>query len=148
MKKKILSMAAAVLLVTNVYAQNFTAQQRRVLTEISSYVSKVGYSVEEKNDMLKIKDDGAVYYLEMAKEETDPLFVRFTRRLSFNSSFKKDVAKDHLAALSRKFGIKALLKENEVVLVFDMFFSSSSQLKDCLSSVMKQFDAAYEQLTE
>ena len=66
MKKKILSMAAAVLLVTNVYAQNFTAQQRRVLTEISSYVSKVGYSVEEKNDMLKIKDDGAVYYLEMA----------------------------------------------------------------------------------
>ena len=148
MKKKILSMVAAVLLTANVYAQNYTAQQKRVLSEISSYVSKAGYSVEEKENGLKFKDDGAVYYVEMSQEDTNPLFVRICRYVPFKSTLKKEVVKENIVDLNSTYGIKTIIRDNEVLLASDMFLTKASQLTNVFHTIMKEFSYVYEELTE
>lgn len=146
MKKLILSLMLAILSSLGIYAQNYSMHQKEVIAEISSYLRGNDYSVEEKPNGLKFKSDGVTYYVEVSHEDKNPMFVSLKRYIQFGGSIKRANVISNLEELNKSFGVKVIVRKNEVVLSSEMFISESSHFTDAFNTMFTQIKSVYKEI--
>ena len=146
MKKIILSLILAILSSLGIYAQNYSMHQKGVIAEISSYLRKNGYSIEERPNGLKFKSEGASYYVEVSYEDKNPMFVSLKRYVKFGGSIKRANVISNLDELNKSFGVKVIILKNEVVLSSELFISEALHFTYAFNTMFRQIQSVYKEI--
>lgn len=144
--KKILFSLALMLVTANISAQSYNSRQKQLISQISSYLSRQGYSVEDQNDGLKFKNEGVNYYIEVSKDDSYPMFLRFCRYVKYSESIKQDDVNKQLNSYNAKLGIKVSCNESGLIIATEMFLSTSSDFTDVFPTLLSQIKATYKQV--
>lgn len=130
------------------FAQDYNDVQNEFRSDAASFLDSEGFSVEYQDDGLKLKREGKIYYFEISKEDTNPLYVRFRRYIKYDSSLTKAKACENLNDFNVKFGVKAFCLEKSIVLSTEMYVNDISGFKYIFNDVYGQTESAYDLLTE
>lgn len=147
MKKNCL-LLVLILMSIGMSAQNYSTQQKKLISQISSYLSTEGYLAESQKDGLKFKHEGVNYYVEVSEEDQSPMFVRLCRYVKYSETIKQEDVVKKLNTYNAKLGIKVSCQENSLSIAAEMFVSSSSDLTDVFPTLLQQIKATYSQITD
>jgi len=125
------------------YAARYNARQEALITAIEKNLKEQSYTVERKDDGLKFKDEGVTYYIEVDKDETNPMYVRLCRYVKFDDNIKRDKVMKKLNDLNAKYAVKAYCKEKNVILSSEMFVTSAAQFNYAFKDMMSLMKKAY-----
>lgn len=140
--KKILLSIAFVFATRFICAQDYNTQQKQLVTQISNYLSGQGYSAEEQKDGLKFKSEGVNYYVEIDKEEQNPMYLRLCRYLKFDDKLTREKVIKNLNAMNVKYGVKVSCQEKNVLVSFEMFLTKSSEFTYAFKDILSQVKSA------
>ena len=145
---KILSIILFGMLSLGVNAQDYTSSQLDLIMSVQEFLNIEGYHPERQDDGLKFTKNGAVYYVEVSKENTAPMYLRLRRYVRYNDKLSKESIGKNINDYNVKFGVKAICRENAVVLSMEMYLSEASQFIGIFDKCMYQLMSAYRNLTE
>lgn len=146
--RKLLSLAVCFFLTINIFAQTYSTEQKRLISDISSYLSKEGYSPEEQKDGLKFRSEGTNYYVEVSSEDKSPMFLRLCRYVRFSDEIKPEKAVNELNSYNAKLAVKVSSTDNGLVLASEMFVRKQSDFTDVFPTLLMLIKATYQQITE
>lgn len=109
------------------YAAEFNDSQEALRTAIETSLKSKDYTVERQDDGLKFKSEGVNYFIEISKDETNPMYVRLTRYIRFDDKIKREDVMAKLIDYNSKFAVKAYCKEKNLILTADMYVTSADQ---------------------
>lgn len=117
------------------YAAGYTPRQEALLASIESHLKKEGYMPERQDDGLKFKSDDSNYYIEISKDDINPMYVRLTRYIKFNEKIKRDDVMEKLKDYNLTYAVKAYCKEKNLILSADMLVTTSEQFTNVFSDL-------------
>lgn len=135
-----------VVLLGVLYAANaagYNAKQEALISAIEKNLKEQSYSVERQDDGLKFKSEGVTYYVEVDKDETNPMYVRLCRYVKFDDKIKRDKVMKNLNDLNAKYAVKAYCKEKNVILSTEMFVTSAAQFNYAFNDMLSLMKSAY-----
>lgn len=118
------------------YAAGFNARQEALRTAIETNLRSKGYSVERQDDGLKFKSEGVNYFIEIGKDDTNPMYVRMSRYIKFDDNLKRDDAMARLKEYNATIAVKAYCKEKNLILSSDMFVTSADQFTYAVNDLL------------
>lgn len=124
-------------------SNKFNLAQESLLSAIESNLKNIGLEVEQDNDGLKFKCDGGTYFIEVDKDEINPMYVRLCRYIRFDDTFKRETAMRILNDLNAKYTIKASCKERNMILSAEMFVASADQFNYAFNDMLSLMKSAY-----
>lgn len=124
-------------------AAGYNAKQEALISAIEKNLKEQSYSVERQDDGLKFKSEGVTYYVEVDKDETNPMYVRLCRYVKFDDKIKRDKVMKKLNDLNAKYAVKAYCKEKNVILSAEMFVTSAAQFNYAFSDMLSLMKSAY-----
>lgn len=125
-------------------AAGYNAKQEALISEIEKNLKEQSYSVERQDDGLKFKSEGVTYYIEVDKDETNPMYVRLCRYVKFDDKIKRDKVMKKLNDLNAKYAVKAYCKEKNVIFSAEMFVTSADQFNYAFNDMLSLIKSAYE----
>lgn len=125
------------------FAAGYNAKQETLISAIEKNLKEQGYSVERQDDGLKFKSEGVAYYVEVDKDETNPMYVRLCCYIKFDDKIKRDRVMKKLNDLNAKDAVKAYCKEKNVILSAEMFVTSASQFNYAFNDMLSLMKSAY-----
>ncbi len=146
--KKILFLFAFTWLTISMYAQTYNAEQKRLIADISSYLSKEGYSPEEQKDGLRFRSEGTNYYVEVSSEDKSPMFLRLCRYVRFSDEIKQEDALKELNSYNMKLAVKVSSTDNGLILASEMFVRRHTDFTDVFPTLLSLIKATYQQISE
>lgn len=141
--KRILMLVVLLGALITANAVGYNAKQEALISAIEKNLKEQSYSVERQDDGLKFKSEGATYYIEVDKDETNPMYVRLCRYVKFDDKIKRDKVMKKLNDLNAKYAVKAYCKEKNVILSAEMFVTSSSQFNYAFNDMLSLMKSAY-----
>lgn len=147
--KKIL--LVAILSIVNIYcsySEDYSSSQLDLIKSVQEFLDTEGYHPERQDDGLKFTKNGASYYVEVSKEDTAPMYLRLRRYVRYSDKLSKESIGKNINDYNVKYGVKALCRENAVVLSLEMYLSDASQFIGIFDKCMYQLMSAYRNLTE
>ena len=145
MKRTFLSLVL-IAVFASMSAQDYSTQQKQLITQISSYLSKEGYLAESQKDGLKFKHEGINYYVEVSEDDRSPMFVRLCRYVKYSDKIKQEEVVKHLNSYNAKLGIKVGCSDNSLHIAAEMFVSSASDFTEVFPTLLRQIKATYNQI--
>lgn len=146
--KILLSILLFGMLSLGVNAQDYTSSQLDLIKSVQEFLDTEGYHPERQDDGLKFTKNGASYYVEVSKEDTAPMYLRLRRYVRYSDKLSKESIGKNINDYNVKYGVKALCRENAVVLSLEMYLSDASQFIGIFDKCMYQLMSAYRNLTE
>lgn len=125
-------------------AAGYNAKQEALISAIEKNLKEQSYSVERQDDGLKFKSEGVTYYIEVDKDETNPMYVRLCRYVKFDDKIKRDKVMKKLNDLNAKYAVKAYCKEKNVIFSAEMFVTSADQFNYAFNDMLSLIKSAYE----
>lgn len=141
--KRILMLVVLLGALFTVNAAGYNAKQEALISAIEKNLKEQSYSVERQDDGLKFKSEGVTYYVEVDKDETNPMYVRLCRYVKFDDKIKRDKVMKKLNDLNAKYAVKAYCKEKNVILSAEMFVTSAAQFNYAFSDMLSLMKSAY-----
>lgn len=136
MKKTIIVAIAAFLNVLLVYSQNYNTSQQGLINGIADFLESEGYKPEKVDDGLKFTYSGKVYYIEVSRTDTEPMYLRLRRYIKYTTKYTKDAVAEQLNSYNALLGVKALCSEKAVILSSEMFLTDSSDFTSIFDYLM------------
>ena len=125
------------------FAAGYNAKQEALISAIEKNLKEQSYSVERQDDGLKFKSEGVAYYVEVDKDETNPMYVRLCRYVKFDDKIKRDKIMKQLNDLNAKYAVKAYCKEKNVIFSAEMFVTSADQFNYAFNDMLSLMKSAY-----
>jgi hypothetical protein len=125
-------------------AAGYNAKQEALISAIEKNLKEQSYSVERQDDGLKFKSEGVTYYIEVDKDETNPMYVRLCRYVKFDDKIKRDKVMKKLNDLNAKYAVKAYCKEKNVIFSAEMFVTTADQFNYAFNDMLSLIKSAYE----
>lgn len=141
MRKLLLSLVMSICLTLS-FAQNYNREQETLRDEIRSYLSQQGFNPQNQIDGLKFKSDGKNYYVEIDKDETNPMFVRLCRYIKFDERISRERILENLNSYNVKYGVKVSCQEKDIQVVTEMFVLSASDFTCVFADLLSQVKSA------
>lgn len=129
-------------------ASNYTAKQEALISGIEKNLKSLNYSVERVDDGLKFRSEGVTYYIEVDKDETNPMYLRLCRYVKFDDKIKRDQLMRKINDLNTIFAVKTYCKEKNVVLAAEMFLTSAAQFNNAFKDLMSLIKTAYQKIEQ
>ncbi len=101
--KRILMLVVLLGTLITASAAGYNAKQEALISAIEKNLKEQSYSVERQDDGLKFKSEGVTYYIEVDKDETNPMYVRLCRYVKFDDKFERDCVMKKLTDLIAKY---------------------------------------------
>lgn len=146
--KKFILVALATFFALNIDAQNYNSTQETLRNQIANFLDDKGYKTEKQDDGLKFKVDGVAYYVEIDKEEKNPMYVRLCRYLKYSDNMPRSTVAKNINDYNVKFGVKVCCLNKWVVISSEMFITKASQFNYVFSKLLSQMEGAYDELTD
>jgi len=141
--KRILMLVVLVGTLFSVSAYGYNAKQEALISAIEKNLKEQNYSVERQDDGLKFKSEGATYFIEVDKDEINPMYVRLCRYVKFDDNIKRNEVMKKLNDLNAKFAVKAYCKEKNVIFSAEMFVTSATQFNYAFNDMLSLMKSAY-----
>lgn len=132
----------------NIEAAGYTTKQKRLRTEIFSFLEQKGYSPSEQTDGLKFKASGVTYYVEIDSTAINPMYVRLRRYVKFGDSFKRSDVSKNINDYNKKLGVKVFCLDKSIVLSVEMFVTEAKYFTYAFESLLSQLQSSYKELTK
>lgn len=129
-------------------AANYNAKQEALISGIEKNLKSLNYSVERVDDGLKFRSEGVTYYIEVDKDETNPMYLRLCRYVKFDDKIKRDQLMRKINDLNTIFAVKTYCKEKNVVLAAEMFLTSAAQFNNAFKDLMSLIKTAYQKIEQ
>lgn len=129
-------------------AANYNAKQEALISGIEKNLKSLNYSVERVDDGLKFRSEGVTYYIEVDKDETNPMYLRLCRYVKFDDKIKRDQLMRKINDLNTIFAVKTYCKEKNVVLAAEMFLTSATQFNNAFKDLMSLIKTAYQKIEQ
>lgn len=133
--KRILMIAMLAVTMLSTFAAGYNSRQEALLTGIEKYLKSEGYSLERRDDGLKFMSNGETYYVELDKDDTDPMFVRVVKYIKFDDKIKRSDVMRNLKEYNSTVTVKAYCKERNLILSTEMFVTNTEQFKTVFGEV-------------
>lgn len=130
------------------YAVGFNASQEALRTAIETDLKNKGYSVERQDDGLKFKSEGINYFIEISKEDTNPMYVRLSRYIKFDDKIKREDVMAKLKDYNSTYAVKAYCKEKNLILTADMIVTSADQFTYVFGDLLSLMKSAAENINK
>lgn len=128
------------------YAAEYNQKQEALRSAIESSLKSDGYNVERQDDGLKFNSEGVNYFIEISKEDTNPMYVRLTRYIKFDDNLKRDDVMAKLKEYNSTYAVKAYCKEKNLILSADMLVTSADQFTSVLGDLLSLLKSAAESI--
>lgn len=132
----------------SINAQDYTTAQETLRSEISSYLSRKGFNPERQSDGLRFKSEGVNYYIEIDKNEKEPMYLRLCRYIKFDEKLTREKVMEGLNGLNVKYGVKVSCQEKNVLVSFEMFVTKSADFTYVFSELFSQVKSACAKVNE
>lgn len=129
-------------------AQDYNSAQEALRRDISVFLQKQGISSDNQDDGLKIKIRGVTYYIEIDKEETNPMLVCLRRYVKYSEDVQKEDVAANLNTYNAQFGVKVLCREKAVVISAEMYVTEALQFNDVFNTLLMRMETTYESITD
>ena len=130
------------------YATGYNQKQEALRSTIESSLKSKGYTVERQDDGLKFKSEGITYFVEISKDDTNPMYVRLTRYIKFDDKIKRDDVMAKLKDYNSTYAVKAYCKEKNLILSADMLVTSADQFTCVVSDLLSLMKSAAENINK
>ena len=130
------------------YAAGYNQKQEALRSTIESSLKSKGYTVEHQDDGLKFKSEGITYFVEISKDDTNPMYVRLTRYIKFDDKIKRDDVMAKLKDYNSTYAVKAYCKEKNLILSADMLVTSADQFTNVVSDLLSLLKSAAENINK
>ena len=130
------------------YAAGYNQKQETLRSTIESSLKSKGYTVERQDDGLKFKSEGITYFVEISKEDKNPMYVRLTRYIKFDDKIKRDDVMAKLKDYNSTYAVKAYCKEKNLILSADMLVTSADQFTNVISDLLSLMKSAAENINK
>lgn len=130
------------------YAVGFNASQEALRTAIETDLKNKGYTVERQDDGLKFKSEGINYFIEISKEDTNPMYVRLSRYIKFDDKIKREDVMAKLKDYNSTYAVKAYCKEKNLILTADMIVTSADQFTYVFGDLLSLMKSAAENINK
>lgn len=146
--KRILMFAVLIGTILSSYAAGFNQKQEALRSAIESSLKGKGYTVEREEDGLKFKSEGVNYFIEISKDDTNPMYVRLSRYIKFDDKIKRDDVMAKLKDYNSTYAVKAYCKEKNLILSADMLVTSADQFTYVVSDLISLMKSAAENINK
>lgn len=130
------------------YAVGFNASQEALRTAIETDLKNKGYTFERQDDGLKFKSEGINYFIEISKEDTNPMYVRLSRYIKFDDKIKREDVMAKLKDYNSTYAVKAYCKEKNLILTADMIVTSADQFTYVFGDLLSLMKSAAENINK
>ena len=130
------------------YAVGFNASQEALRTAIETDLKNKGYAFERQDDGLKFKSEGINYFIEISKEDTNPMHVRLSRYIKFDDKIKREDVMAKLKDYNSTYAVKAYCKEKNLILTADMIVTSADQFTYVFGDLLSLMKSAAENINK
>ena len=130
------------------YAAGYNQKQEALRSTIENSLKSKGYTVERQDDGLKFKSEGITYFVEISKDDTNPMYVRLTRYIKFDDKIKRDDVMAKLKDYNSTYAVKAYCKEKNLILSADMLVTSADQFTNVVSDLLSLLKSAAENINK
>lgn len=146
--KRIIMLVVMIGSLLSSYAAGYNRKQEALRSAIESSLKDKGYGVEKQDDGLKFKSEGINYFIEISKDDTDPMYVRLSRYIKFDDKIKRDDVMARLKDYNSTYAVKAYCKEKNLILSADMLVTSADQLTYVISDLLSLMKSAAENINK
>lgn len=146
--KRVIMFAVLIGSILSSYAAGFNQKQEALRTAIESSLKGKGYSVERDDDGLKFKSEGVNYFIEISKDDNNPMYVRLSRYIKFDDKIKRDDVMAKLKDYNSTYAVKAYCKEKNLILSADMLVTSADQFTYVVSDLLSLMKSAAENINK
>lgn len=130
------------------YAGGFNAKQEALRTSVETSLKSKGYTVERQDDGLKFKSEGINYFIEISKDDTNPMYVRLSRYIKFDDKIKREEVMSKLRDYNSTYAVKAYCKEKNLIISADMLVTSADQFTYVISDLLSLMKSAAESISK
>lgn len=136
--KKVFFVLMLVLGATTSYADELTATQIQLRTEVLNFLKEEGFMPEIDGDGdVKFKKEGLAYYISIGKDES-PYYLTFFRYLNYPSEYSLDVIKIAANELNFYKGVKLLCYKTHLRVQADIYMHNVETFKYVFYKLLKQ----------
>ena len=129
--------------------EEFTAGQLKLRSDIETFLKEEGYVPEIDSDGdIKFKKEGKVYYIEVSKVDTAPMYVRTYKFYTYSESFTKEKIVKALEKTNLKKGVKVLCFDSSYYYQSEQYLNNAEIFKFTFYKLLSQLDAVQEQVAE
>lgn len=128
------------------YAAGFTDKQEALRAGIEKSLKSKGYTVEKQDDGLRFISDGITYFIEISKDDSNPMYVRLVRYIKFDDKIRRDAVMAKLKEYNSTYAVKAYCKEKNLILSAEMFVTSADQFTYVFSDLFSLMKIAAENI--
>lgn len=146
--KRILMFTLLVGAILSSYAVGFNAKQEALRTAIETSLKNKGYIVERQDDGLKFNSEGINYFIEIDKDDSNPMYIRLSRYIKFDDKIKRDDVMAKLKDYNSTYAVKAYCKEKNLILTADMFVTSADQYTFVVGNLLSLMESAAENINK
>lgn len=132
----------------HVAAQDYTAQQKSMISSISTNLTKQGYQCSVVKNGLKLLSENVSYYIEVSAEDQSMMFVSMCRYVEYGSLVRRESVNKAKSDADKAFGVKVQMMDKEVALCSEMYITKTEEFCDVLPVLLKQMKVAYKMITE
>lgn len=148
MKRKILLLVLVGLSVLPIFSRELTSEQKAFRSSIMSFIREEGFSpsIDEDNS-LTFKKEGELYWIDIA--DGSPFYIEFHRLGLKCSDANKNMVLQACNEANKKVRCaKAIMGENSVSIVIEIFCHSAEEFKYTFYKSLKELDNSYTKAKE
>lgn len=146
--KSIVVFAALVLSFLLADAAGYNTRQESLRTGIESSLKSKGYAVERRDDGLKFVADGDTYFIEIDKDETNPMYVRLCRYVKFDDKLRRADAIKKITDYNSSYAVKVQCKEKNLIISTEMFVTSADQFNYAFGDMLALMKSTYKEIAK
>lgn len=149
MKRLCLFMLMCLLSGAWAYSQDFSTSQKRLRSDIVTYLQEEGYMPEIDSDGdVKFKKGGLIYYVLIDKRDETPMYLSIALFYDYDATFTKERIAASLFRLNLKKGVKVLGFDNRYSYRAEMYLTDAQQFKGTFNKLIAQLGLLRSELEE
>lgn len=147
--KKMIFILSMLVVYFHSFAQELTAEQRKLRSDIVLFLKEEGYLPEiDKDGDIKFKKEGNSYYVRIYSNNESPFFVSLFRSFDYPEKYSRDIVKMATSELNFYKGVKVLCFDNNLFVQAEMYLHNSENFKYVFYKLMSQVVSVEENILD
>ncbi len=131
-----------------VFSQEYNREQEALRNEIAEFMKGEGYNPEKQNDGLKFKNNGNVYYIEIDKDSTEPMYIRLRRYVKYDEKVNMEKFSQKLIEYNKWFGAKVFCTEKSYVISVEMYLTKATDFTSVFKTLLSRINLVFNSINE
>lgn len=145
--KKILILLVLWGIAWSISAQELTASQQKLRSEIVAFLKEEGYMPElDKDGEIMFKKEGTKYYIGIDSKDQSPMYLKIYMSFLYDETYTKAKVKEALSELNLYKGVKTLCFDKSYSYHAEIYLVDAEHFKYTFYKLMNQLDSMRKEL--